>query len=169
MNEIFLSALLIFGLRIMDVSLGTVRMLMVLRGKKLAVWVLGFITSMVFVIAIRAVLADLSNWLKIFGYAAGFATGTIVGMWIEERLAVGYIHLRIMSTGQGQAVVEHIRAAGYGVTEIAGRGKDGAVTILNCSVERKHGSQVQQMVKEIDPTAFVTSEEVRPVRRGFWG
>ena len=163
------SAILIFALRVVDVSLATVRILMVMRGRKLAAWFLGFSQALVFVIAISAILADLSNWLNIIGYAAGFATGNVVGMLFEERLAIGHTHLRIISPRMGSAIVERLRAEGYGVTEIPARGKDGAVTLLNCSVQRKHGRMVQQMVMEVDPEAFITAENVQPVQRGFWG
>ena len=160
---------MIFSMRVVDVSLATVRTLMVLRGRKLAAWLLGFGQALVFVLVIRVVLTDINNWWNIAGYAAGFATGNVVGMWIEEWLAVGHTHLRIISSKHGQAILERLREAGYGVTEIPARGKDGAVTLLNCSIQRKRRRQVEQVVKGIDPQAFITAEEVHPVSRGFWG
>jgi uncharacterized protein YebE (UPF0316 family) len=92
-----LAGLLIFALRIVDVSMAIVRLLMVIRGRKGLAWLFGFVQAFVYIVAIREVMADLGNWINILSYAAGFATGTVVGIWIEERLAIGYGHVRIMS------------------------------------------------------------------------
>lgn len=164
----WLAALSIFGLRVVDMSLDTLRMLFVVRGRKAIAWVLGFFQSVVFVIAITSVLSNLDNPLNVIGYAAGFATGNVIGMWIEERLAIGHTHMRIVSSGLGVALSQVLRNAGFGVTEISARGKDGMVSMLSVSVLRKDVKGVQKIVYENDPEAFVTSEDVRPLRRGFW-
>ena len=167
-SEALLSAGLIFTLRVTDMTLDTLRVLFVMRGRKPIAWILGFFQAAVFVIAITFVLRDLTNVLNIIGYAAGFATGVVVGMAIEERLAIGHIHMRIISSRRGSRIAEKIREEGYAVTEIPARGKDGTVSMLNCSVLRKNVERVRVMVNEIDPEAFITSEDIRPVRRGFW-
>lgn len=160
--------LLIFGLRVCDMSLDTLRVLFVMRGRKGLAWVLGFFQSLIFIIAISSVLTHLGNVFNIIGYAAGFATGNVVGMKIEERLAVGHSLLTIISSTRGAVIVESLRKFGYAVTEIPARGKDGTVTVLHCSVFRKDISSVDTIVLEADPNAFVTVEDMRPVRRGFW-
>jgi uncharacterized protein YebE (UPF0316 family) len=163
-----LGALMIFGLRVMDMSLDTLRVLFVMRGRKGLAWVLGFFQSSIFVIAITSVLANLDNPLNVVGYAAGFATGNVIGMWIEERLAVGYIDLRIISPRRGAAIAERIRQEGFAVTEISARGKDGMVTLLSCSIRRRNVAKVDMLVRDIDDKAFITVEDVRPLRSGFW-
>ena len=117
---------------------------------------------------ISSVLANLDNPLNIVGYAAGFATGNVLGIYLESRLAVGYIDLRIISQRRGSAIVEKLRSEGYAVTEISARGKDGMVSMLNCSLRRKQVQRIDKLVREIDEEAFVTAEEVRPVWRGYW-
>jgi uncharacterized protein YebE (UPF0316 family) len=164
----WLAALLIFVLRITDMSLDTLRMLFVMRGRKGTAWLLGFCQSAVFVIAIARVLTTLNNPLVILGYAAGFATGNVIGMTVEERLAVGHIQLQIVSRRRGVTVARALRTGGFGVTEIAARGRDGTVRLLNASVLRKDLAKARRIVHESDPDAFITSEDVRPVRRGFW-
>lgn len=164
----WLNALLIFGLRITDMSLDTLRVLFVVRGQKRIAWVLGFFQSAVFVIAITRVLSDLSNPLVVLGYAAGFATGNVLGIMVEERLAVGHIQLQIVSRKRGPVVARALRLHGYGVTEISARGRDGTVRLLTASVHRKDASRARQVVHEVDEDAFITSEDVRPVRRGHW-
>jgi len=166
--EAFLGALLIFFLRVGDMTLDTIRVLFVVRGRKGLTWVLGFFQALIFVIAISSVLSNLDNFLNVVGYATGFATGNVVGMFIEERLAIGHILMTIISPMRGAAVAEQLRSEGYGVTEIPARGKDGTVTVLHCSVMRKNIDSVETIILEADPQAFVTTNDVRAVRRGFW-
>jgi len=167
--DFLLSFLALFGLRVVDISLYTVRIMMVVRGRKRMAWIFGFFQAFVYVVALRAVLSDAGNWGKYIGYAAGFATGVVVGMFIEGRLAIGYTHLRVTSPRRGAELTDRLREAGFGITEISGQGKDGVVTILNCSVQRRKSAEVEQLVQEIDPDAFVTAEAVRSIKRGFWG
>ena len=163
-----LIAMGIFALRVVDMSMDTVRLLFVVRGKRLLSWILGFFQSAIFVVAISAALANMDNILSLLGYAAGFATGNVVGMIIEERLAVGHIHLTIMSSLRGASIAEQLRAAGYAVTEISGRGRAGTVNVLHVDVKRKAIDHAETIILEADPDAFVTAEDVRPLRRGFW-
>ncbi len=167
-SQALLSALLIFALRVSDMTLDTLRVLFVMRGKKRIAWVLGFFQSAIFVLAIGRVLTQLDNPLNIIGYAAGFATGNVLGMYIEERIAMGHILINIISSRLGTAIADHLRQNGYAVTEVSARGKDGMVSMINCSVLRKQVDIVRQLVNEIDPEAFITAEDVRPIRRGFW-
>jgi uncharacterized protein YebE (UPF0316 family) len=164
----WLFALLIFALRVGDMSLDTIRVLFVVRGKKLIVWILGFFQSLIFVVAISSVLTELDNILNVIGYATGFATGNLVGMLIEQRLAIGHILVNVISSNRGASIAEKLRSSGYAVTEIAGRGKNGTVFELHASVLRKDVPNVETIVLEADPQAFITAEDVRPVRRGFW-
>ncbi len=164
----YLLTLVIFGLRVCDMSLDTLRVLFVLRGRRGLAWIFGFIQSALWVVAITSVISNLDNWLNLLGYAAGFATGNVVGMLIDDRLAIGHAHLRIISSHRGNAVAEAIRVAGYAATEISGRGKDGTVAMINSSVRRRDITRVHIEVFKIDPEAFITVEEVRPLHRGFW-
>ena len=166
--QAWLGAGLIFVLRVVEMSLDTVRVLMVMRNRKGLAWILGFFQAGLFIFAIGFVLSDLENPIRILGYAAGFATGTVVGMFIEERLAIGHIQVNIVSPTFGNAVAEEMRAEGYALTEILARGKDGMVTMLSCSVRRKNVYKVRRIVNRIDPTAFITAEDIQPVRRGFY-
>ena len=167
-TQAWLSAGLIFILRVSDMTLDTLRVLFVMRGKKKIAWILGFFQSAIFVLAIGKVLTQVNNPLNILGYAAGFATGNVVGMLIEERIAIGHININIISPHRGSAIVTHLRQSGYAVTELSGRGKDGMVSLINCSVLRKQVDAVRQLVNEIDSDAFITAEDVRPLRHGFW-
>jgi uncharacterized protein YebE (UPF0316 family) len=167
-DNIWISALMIFLLRVIDMSLDTMRMLFVVRGKKPIAWILGFLQSLVFVIAISTVLANLNNILNVIGYAAGFATGNVLGMFIEERLAIGHIAMRVISAKKGSTIPDALRKAGFAVTEIQARGRDGKVTLLNSSIMRRDVSRFEDLVTKTEPGAFITAEDVRPIRVGFW-
>jgi uncharacterized protein YebE (UPF0316 family) len=168
MLEAIQPALLIFSLRIIDVPLYTMRIMMVMRGRKGLAWMFAICQSMVFVTAITSVISDIGNWTKVVGYAAGFATGNVVGMLIEQRLAIGISHLRIVSSGYGIEIAEELRAAGFGVTEISGQGKDGMVELISCSVQRRKTNQALAIVDRIDQDAYVTVENIRSVSKGYW-
>lgn len=174
MLDIFLSpaawlgAFVIFSLRVCDMTLDTLRMLFVVRGRKAIAWVLGFFQSVIFVVAITTVLSNLDNLLNIAGYAAGFATGNVIGMWIEQRLAIGHVKVSIVSQGRGPALAEALRQAGFAVTEIPARGKDGMVSMLSVSVLRRDVARVEAIIHEHDAGSFVIAEDVRPLRHGFW-
>ncbi|HEX9797554.1 MAG TPA: DUF5698 domain-containing protein [Anaerolineales bacterium] len=164
----WLVTIVIFLLRVTDMSMDTLRVLFVIRGRRPLAWVFGFFQSMIWVVAITSVLSTMDNPLNLIAYAGGFATGNVVGMWIEERMAIGFGHMRIMSSRRGSAIADTIRQAGYAATELAGRGRDGMVTVINCSVRRRDVDRVRQQVQAIDPDAFITVQEIRPLNRGFW-
>jgi uncharacterized protein YebE (UPF0316 family) len=168
-SEVLLGALLIFFLRVVNMALDTLRALMMLRDHKKLVWLFGFIETIIFVVAFSSVLQNLDNVLNIFAYAAGFGTGNVVGMMIENRIAVGFTHLQIISSSRGAAVAERLREEGYAVTEFQGRGRDGTVTMISAGVLRKNVKGVNDIVQEVDENAFITAENLSPVRRGFWG
>ena len=166
--SMIISALVIFFLRLIDMSLGTLRLVLVMRGRKGLAGILGFFQALVFVTAIAGVLQDLDNIFNILGYAGGFAAGIILGMVIEERLAIGFGHVRIISAEHGAAVAAALRAGGYAATELIGRGREGSVSVINSTVRRRDVKQVQELATAADPDCFVTVDEVRPLRRGFW-
>jgi uncharacterized protein YebE (UPF0316 family) len=158
----------IFGLRVCDMSFDTLRVLFVVRGRKPQAWILGFLQSSLWVLAITSVLSNLDNLWNVIAYAGGYATGTVVGMAIEERLAIGHSHMQIISSRRGSAIVEALRTAGYGATEFPARGRDGTVSVISISVRRRDIAKVKREVEKIDIDAFITVEDIRPLHRGFW-
>ena len=161
-------ALVIFLLRVLNIGLDTVRMLTLVRGMRGLTWILGLFQTIVYVLALGSVINDLNNPLNILAYSTGYATGNVIGMMIESRLALGYINISIISPDNGHKIAERLRADGHAVTEIPARGKDGSVDILECSVQRKFAQDVQDLIREIDREAFITSRDIQRVRRGFW-
>jgi uncharacterized protein YebE (UPF0316 family) len=163
-----LDGLLIFSLRVVDTSLQTMRVMMMARGYKLFTALLGFAGSLVYIKAISPVIQNMHSWTNLLGYAAGFATGMVVGLIVEDRLAMGFALLRIISSRRGVELAETLRAAGYAVTEISAWGKDGNVSVLYCFISRKRVEELIELVHSTDEEAFVSAENVRSVRRGYY-
>lgn len=168
-SQALIGALTIFLARLADMSLDTLRVLFVMRGKKPIAWILGFFQSSIYLVAITKVLqSGLDNPLIMIGYAAGFATGNVLGIFIEGKLAIGYINISVVSPKFGLRLADLLRGAGYGVTEIPGHGKNGMVSVLTMNVFRKDVPRIERLIAEQDPDSFVYSQEVRAYRRGFW-
>jgi len=158
----------IFTARLVNIAIDTLRFMFTLRGKRGIAWVLGFIESVLFVVVIGSVLTNLSNPLNVIGYAAGFATGNVIGMAIEKRLAIGFTHFTIISRDHSTEVADKLRNEGYGVTEIPARGRESNFMLVDCHVRRKQADEVEKLALEVDPQAFITAEEVTPRRSGIW-
>jgi uncharacterized protein YebE (UPF0316 family) len=168
MNESLQAALFIFTLRVADMSLDTLRMLFVMRGRKLLAGGIGALQAAVFILAVSTVLSGAMTVSKVIGYAAGFGTGIILGMIAEERLAIGFAMFRIYSPARGAAIAAALRAAGHAATEFTAQGKDGTVTVVNAAVSRRQIGQVRELIETADPQAFITVDEVRPLQRGYF-
>ncbi len=159
-------ALLIFALRIVDVSCDTMRVLFAIRGKRGIAGALGFVQAMVWIFAVGNAVKHLDSWLHIVGYASGYAMGTMVGITIERAVAYGVAVVRIISRHGGVEIAEALRERGYGVTEFGGFGREGPVEILNSVIHRSHIDDVMRIVDQYDAHAFVTAEEPRILRGG---
>ncbi len=167
-TQTILVALLIFVVRVISTSLDTMRLILTMRSNKFWVWILGFFNSMIWVLTIAFVLADINNVVNVVLYAAGFATGNVIGMLIEDKLAIGFAEIRVISPKWGAAILEVLRENNYAVTEIPGRGKDGMVTVITASVRRNKVHDFEKLVMDVDQDAFITKEDVVAVQRGFW-
>jgi len=159
--------ILIFCLRIVDVSISTLRVLLAVRNHRMIVPILGFFEVSVWIIAVGSAIRNLESIWHILGYASGFATGSFVGLWIEEKLAFGLATVRIISTHGGVELAEALRERGFGVTEFSGHGKQGPVEVVYTVLRRRQIPEVLEEVDRWDPQAFVTVEEPRQVRAGW--
>ena len=164
--NILIAALSIFLLRLLDQTLGTLRILYVNKGKPLFGAILGFIESAIWIVAISQVIQDLNDPFLIFGYALGFAAGTIMGSYIENTIAIGDIVVRIFvpKDSDSEKVAEELRTNGLGVTIINGEGMQGEVTIAWCVTPRKRLKEVMRIVSVITPDAYVTTEPTNPTK-----
>jgi uncharacterized protein YebE (UPF0316 family) len=159
-------ALLIFVLRIFDVSLDTMRVIYAIRGKRGIAALLGFAQAMIWIFAVGNAVKHLDSILHIVGYAGGYATGTWVGITIEQAIAYGVAQIRVVSRHAGVEIAEALRARGYGVTEFPGFGRDGSVEIVQSVVQRGQVDGVLGIIESHDAEAFVTVEEPKVLRGG---
>ena len=166
-QQTILIALLIFFVRVISTSLDTLRVIFTMRNNKFWVWMLGFINSSIWVLTFVFVLSDIDNIVNIIVYAAGFATGNVIGMWIEDKLAIGFAEVRVISSNLGAAILDNLRENDYAVTEILARGKDGTVSVITSSIRRSQIYDFEEVVRAIDADAFITTEDVVAVQRGF--
>ena len=113
----WLFALGIFLARMVNIAMDTLRIMFTMRQKSGIAWVLGFIESTIYILLIGSVLTNIGNPLNIIGYSAGFATGNVLGMAIEKRLALGYMHFNIISRHHSTEIADALRNAGFGVTD----------------------------------------------------
>jgi len=159
--------ILIFFLRITDVSMATVRVLLIVRNAKWVVPLIGFFEVSIWVFAVSAVVQNLTSPWHVIGYAGGFATGNYVGMLLEERMALGLATVRTMVKSGGAELAGTLRELGFAVTEMAGRGRDGEVEVLYSVIPRRQVAKYVHTVDHDAPTSFVVVDEPRAVRRGF--
>ena len=165
MEPVF-SALLIFFLRIGDVSIGTLRTLFTVQGKKKLAPLLGLFESLIWVIAIREIFSQLDNPWNIAGYGAGFATGTLVGILIEEKLAIGFHQIYVISRHHTDGIADALRKNLFGVTIIPGEGGTGGMAIITSMIRRSRLKEFQKIIDGIDPNTFISIQNAM-LYRGF--
>jgi len=162
-----LGPLFIFLMRLVDVSLATVRMLLVVRGHRAIAPVIGFFEVMFWLIAAGTAIRHLQSPLHVFGYAGGFAAGNLVGLWIESRLALGLASLQVFTPVGGSDVAGALRAEGLGATVFTGEGRTGPVHLIYSVVKRRSLPAALSVVNREAPEAFVMVEQPSAIQRGW--
>ena len=160
----FIVPLLIFLARIIDVSLGTVRIILVSRGNRAIASVLGFFEVFIWLLAISQIVQNLTDIENYIAYAAGFAAGTYIGMTIERRLAIGKLLVRIIIPREHSDLIVYLIAQNYRITYVDAEGALGHRTIIFMIVKRSSLKKVIKIIKHYSPKAFYTVEDVRMVR-----
>lgn len=153
--------LLIFFSRVADVTIGTIRIVFVARGKKQIAPFLGFVEVLIWIIAMSQILKYANNWPSYLAWAGGFAVGNYIGLWIEEKLAIGNLVIRVITARPANELVHALRAAGFGVTSLDAQGSSGEVSVIFTLVKRRFVQDVISIVKNHNPNAFYTIEDVR--------
>jgi uncharacterized protein YebE (UPF0316 family) len=155
---------IIFFARVVDVSLGTFRFIMVIRGHRMVATAVGFIESMVWITAVGGVIANLDQWYLIVAYAAGYATGNWVGIWLESRAAIGTELVRAISKNSENLLAETLRQAGYRPVRLAGStGNANPVEVILVVVRRRKVPELVQIIHEADPEAVYTVSDIKTV------
>ena len=160
--------ILIFLARVTDVSLGTLRIIFIARGRRKLAPLLGFFEVLIWIVVVSQVMQNLHSPLSFIAYAAGFATGNYVGMRIEDKLAIGTLIVRVIVPQEASRLMTRLHEAGYGVTSIDAHGSTGEVTLVYTVVKRKDLYEVMTIIQDTYPKAFTSVEEVRSTREGIF-
>lgn len=166
--NIAVEALGIFLLRVIGIAISTLATILTVQGRKFPAILTGSVSTLVYVVAIGKVVANLSNVWNVTAYVVGFGVGTWVGMILDERMALGYSQVRVISTARGNQVADALRQAGYGVTQLYGRGRENPVSVVEALVPRRRVPSVVKIVEEVDRGAIVAVSEARTLHRGYW-
>ncbi len=170
-SELFtygLLPLLIFLARISDVTIGTIRIVMVAKGQKIIAPILGFFEVLIWLLAISKIIQNLDNWICYLAYGAGFATGNYIGMIIEEKLAVGIIQLQIITRVGAHKLIEKLKADGYGITHQEAHGAVEEVSIIYSIIKRTELPHVVDIIRTYNPNAFYSIADVKFVNKGLY-
>ena len=160
--------LLIFLARICDVTLDTARIIYVSRGIKFLAPLIGFFEVLIWLLSITQIMNNLTNVVYYIAYAGGFAMGNYIGIYIEEKMAIGTVGIRIITQKNASELVEFLKCDGYGVTYIDAQGTLGPVKVVFTIIKRRDISRVLEIIRKFNPLAFFTVEDIRSVREGVF-
>lgn len=167
--DLLFNCLLILVIRIIDVTLGTLSTVLVIRGKKGIGSIIGFIDVTIWFLVVRQALSieNASIWIAI-AYAGGFAAGTYVGSWLEEKLAIGSCSLNVIARGLRYDLVDALRSKGFGVSSVVCEGKDSENLMLLIEVDRRKTRAVRNIINDIAPDSFITISDTRQIINGYF-
>jgi uncharacterized protein YebE (UPF0316 family) len=153
---------------VVDVSLGTLRIVFVSKGLKYLAPIIGFFEIIIWLLAIRVIMQNLDNFMCYLAYGSGFAMGNYVGIFLENRFAVGRAVLRVITRMDASELIDSLRAKGYGVTSTEAQGNDGNVSIIFMVIRRSDFRAVAELINKFNPKAFYTLEDVKFVSEGVF-
>ncbi|AXI99745.1 Uncharacterized protein YebE, UPF0316 family [Cyclonatronum proteinivorum] len=160
--------LLIFLARIVDQSLGTLRIIFVSRSMRKLAAMVGFFESLIWLVAISQIIQNLDNWVSFIAFAGGFSMGNYVGIYIESKLAMGMLCMRIITAQDATELTDVLRENKYGATTVSATGRSGQVRLILTIIKRRDLEKVQQIVQKYNPNAFVSVEDIRSVHEGVF-
>lgn len=160
--------LVIYFARMTDVTLGTLRIVMISKGKRKIVPIIGFFEVLLWLIAIGQIMQNLSNVLCYFAWAAGYATGTFLGLTIEQALAIGTQVIRVITNKNSDTFLEELKKEKHGFTVIDGQGAMGPVKVIFIVAERKNVKQISEFIDSHLPGSFYSVEDIRETNKGVF-
>lgn len=164
----YLLPVIIFFGRIIDVTLGTLRIIFVSKGEKYKAPIIGFFEVFIWIVIISQIFSRANDLLSYISYAAGYATGNYVGIIIESRIAFGVLVCRIYTNKEPSSLVRMIKNRGYGVTVMEGMGSIMKAWVVEAVVERKALKEIDQYITNFDKNTFYTAEDVRIRQKGIF-
>ncbi len=159
--------LLIFSARVFDQSLGIIRIIMATKGLMLPVFVFGFFESFVWLMAISQIMSKIDNIFYYFVFAGGFATGNVFGIWLEKKLSLGFVMVRVVFQFDSDKSISKLKEKGYRVTVLDAMGMEQPVKMLFSTVKRTQIREFIEILLTNNPAAFYTVEDVKQVKEGY--
>lgn len=158
---------LIFLARILDVSIGTMRIIFLSKGLKYWAAILGFAEALIWIVAVSKVMQNLGDWQTYVAFALGYSAGNYVGIVIEEHIAIGNLLIRIITKKDATSLAKVLWDAGYGITSVDAQGESGPVNVIFSVVKRKKLKTLLTHIKRHNPQAFYTIEDIRHVNSTY--
>jgi uncharacterized protein YebE (UPF0316 family) len=167
--SIVFEAVFIFACRVADVSLGTIRLLLIVKGRRIQAAIVGFFEVLIFINALGRVIGNLTVPAKLFAYAAGFACGNVLGSYLEERITTGYHTVYVvLSRDRADTLTARLREAGFGATVVPASGREGIRSMVMVTLERKTLQSALNAINREAPEAFVTVLDTKHRRGGVF-
>ncbi len=173
MFEIFdvypwLLPIVIFLGRICDVTLGTLRIIFVSKGERYKAPFVGFIEVLIWILIISQVFSHANSWISYLAFAAGYASGNFIGILVENKIAFGFVLLRVYTKKDGYQLTQLLNKSDFGSTFIHGKGAISEVGVIETVINRKSQKKVEAIIEEFDPDAFYLIEDVRSKQKGIF-
>ncbi len=167
---LIVTAFLILLARVVDVSLGTIRILLLMQGSRGYAAIIGFFECLIYIFILGMMVQHLDSPINLIFYSLGFALGNYIGSFLEEKIAIGHVTLQLISKNCSHRLVEEIRNLGYGVTVCNGYGKDQVERcLLHILTKRKKLPALLRRIEEIDKECFITVLDAKKISGGFFG
>ena len=161
--------LLIFIAKIVEVSIGTIRVILITKGYRKPGTLLAVVEILLWVFVASVVISGVAdNPIKGVIYSLGFAAGVYIGSLIESRIAVGKMEIHVISSKtSGANIAKVLRRNGYGVTQLAAKGRDLERALLMIYANRKNNEKIIEIIKREDEKALIVAQEVSMIQNGF--
>jgi uncharacterized protein YebE (UPF0316 family) len=163
---ILLTGIVIFFARVLDVSIGTVRTIVTVQGRTTIAFCLAVIETVIWILVVSAVINQVKDApILIAFYSVGFATGNVVGIWVERKLAFGLIVFKVITRDKSTVLAMRFRQMGQPVTIFTGEGISGPVYELYVVCRRRDLKKFIPITRKLDPNAFYITEQARDVSK----
>jgi uncharacterized protein YebE (UPF0316 family) len=164
--ETLIGAAVIMLMRMADVTIGTFRTILIVHGRKYHAALAGFFEVLIWINVMRYVVDHMDNNLNLVMYAVGFAVGNLLGISVEEKIALGYVQLNVISRNFAELIASKLRRSKFGVTLLPAEGGNGNLRVLVLIIRRRDQKSVIKLIEKIDPDCFISVQHSRPYR-GF--
>lgn len=160
--------IMIFSFRIIDVTLGTIRIIFVSQGRRNIAPILGFFEILIWLLAVSQIFSNITNILYYIAYAGGFATGNYIGMYIEDKIAMGLYILRIILKEENYKLFHILHQNGYGLASLDAKGSDRSIKIVILIIRRKNFEKIKKVIENYDNDVFISVEHVHSINDGLY-